>query len=115
MLDETCQVFHVNRRQVVVATVDHGKRSKVWVQGEPSPSEELIENVVCLTMAVWQPAAKNAHFDVLVELRRSHGQVLQVFHNLEAGVGNATLILVIRQDLCLSIAIAQGVRPGEDR
>lgn len=68
------------------------------MQGEPCTPEKLIEDIVCLTVTVRQTTAENAHFDVLVELFGSHGQALQVLDILEAGIGDATLILIIREN-----------------
>ena len=46
------------------------------MQREPRSPEELIEDVVGLTMAVGQATADHANLDVLVELLRGHSQIL---------------------------------------
>ena len=112
MLDETGQVFDVNGGQGIVARVDHWKRSQVWMQREPCSPEELIEDIVGLTMAVGQTTADHANLDVLVELSRGHGQILQVLDHLEAWVGHSSGELIISQ-LGLTI-LTWSVSPDED-
>lgn len=97
VLDPARKVFDVNGGQTVVTSTNDRERCKLWVEREPRPSEEFIENVVSLTVTVRETTADDMHTEVLVELCGSHGQVFKVFHNLEAGVWHTDRVVRIAQ------------------
>ena len=110
---ETRQVFHMDRRQEVIAVVDNRERGQVWVEGEPRPPEELIEDVVSFTMAVGQATAHDMYTEILVEFCGGDGQVLDMLHHLESWEGHSLLEIFISE---VALAFRElCVRPGEDR
>ena len=110
---ETRQVLHMDRRQEVIAVVNNGERGQVWVEGEPRPPEEFVEDVVGFTMAEGQTTAHDMHTEVLVELCGGDGQVLDMLHHLEPREGHTPLEIFISE---VALAFRElCVRPGEDR
>ena len=110
---ETRQVLHMDRWQEVIAGVDDWERSQVWVEREPRPSEELIEDVVSFTMAVGQATAHDMYTEILVEFCGGDGQVFDMLHHLESWEGHTPLEIFISK---VALAISKlCICPGEDR
>ena len=64
-----CQVVDVNRRQVIRAACDHREGCEVRVETDPGASEELVEDVILLTVTIEEARADNMHSDAVVGLR----------------------------------------------
>ena len=110
---ETRQVLHMDCWQEVIAVVNDRERSQVWMEGEPRPPEELVEDVVGFSMAERQAAAHDMHTEILVEFCGRDGQVLDMLNHLESWEGHTPLVIFISE---VALAISElGVCPGEDR
>ena len=70
---------------------------------EPCPPEELIEDIVGLSISVWQSTAENVHFEVLVEFGGGDGEVLKVLHLLVSWEWDTTLEGLVVQDLSFAL------------
>ena len=82
------------------------------MQREPRSSEELIEDVIGLTVTVRESTTDHMNANVFIELSRGHSQVLKVLDHLEARVGHSCLVVTI-DELALALS-ALRIGPGED-
>ena len=83
------------------------------MQRKPRSSEELVEDIIGLTVTVRKSTTDHMHANILIEFGSCHGQVLEVLDHLEARVGHTSLELFVAENLFAVTTLC--VSPGEDR
>ena len=98
---------------MVFAIPNHWESRKLWVQRDPRAPKELIEHVVGLSISVWESTAHNVHAEAFMELVGCHGQVFQVFGELELGEMHSLLEVSVGEHAAFTRATVR-VGPSED-
>ena len=69
----------------ILSLSDHWEGGQLWMQAHPGSPEELVENVVLLTITVEEPTADHMGPEHGVMLRKGNGLKLEKLQLLELG------------------------------
>ena len=83
------------------------------MERKPCSSEELVEDIICFTVAIWKTTTHNVNSKILVEFRRCQGQILKMFDHLVSWERNTFLEIGISERILSFFKLSVG--PGEDR
>ena len=82
-LDSIREISYMNGWNNIISLSNNWKSSKIWMEGNPGTSKEVVEDVILLAIAVEEASTNNMDPQPLVGPTQSDGRLLNCFEVLE--------------------------------